>query len=292
MTSRRTLFTAKLREKQLKRQGDRLFKAHKFEDALKSYSAAVNMNPTNYKHLMDRAKCYKNLNQWELFVQDWRRALNFKGNMLYVAGILMGAELVQANNSIEEVATYLKAARIVTKREVQRNSNGLFLKLERARKNRWLDLESREINQEKELVDYMNKLIKFDKKIRLGLLKKIKNNLPEDEVKAKRREIQKTSTEKSKQLSKIFEKLKERRKKREIPDYLLCPISFGIFKNPVITPCGITYERKSIVKHLKQGGPFDPVTRTELTEEQLIPNRAIMNAVDSFLAENEWARHE
>ena len=39
--------------------------------------------------------------------------------------------------------------------------------------------------------------------------------------------------------------------KREVPDVLCCKISFEIMREPVITPSGITYERKDIEEHLQ-----------------------------------------
>ena len=35
-------------------------------------------------------------------------------------------------------------------------------------------------------------------------------------------------------------------------------------------------------------GHFDPVTRAELTADQLIPNLAMKEVVDTFVQENEW----
>ena len=39
--------------------------------------------------------------------------------------------------------------------------------------------------------------------------------------------------------------------KREVPDYLCGKISFDIMKDPVITPSGMTYDRKDIEEHLQ-----------------------------------------
>ena len=52
---------------------------------------------------------------------------------------------------------------------------------------------------------------------------------------------------------------------------------------------GITYDRKDIEEHLQRVGHFDPVTRTKLTQDQLVPNYAMKEVVDVFLQENEWA---
>jgi STIP1 homology and U-box containing protein 1 len=81
----------------------------------------------------------------------------------------------------------------------------------------------------------------------------------------------------------------ERRRKREVPDHICGKISFEILQDPVITPSGITYERKDIEEHLQRVGRFDPVTRTPLSIEQLIPNFSMKEVVDTFMTENEWA---
>ncbi|XP_075231204.1 STIP1 homology and U-box containing protein 1 isoform X3 [Lycorma delicatula] len=91
------------------------------------------------------------------------------------------------------------------------------------------------------------------------------------------------------ELNALFAKIDERRRKRDVPDYLCGKISFEILREPVITPSGITYERKDIEEHLQRVGHFDPVTRVKLTQDQLIPNFAMKEVVDSFLQENEWA---
>lgn len=37
-----------------------------------------------------------------------------------------------------------------------------------------------------------------------------------------------------------------------MPDYLCCNISLDIFRDPVITPSGVTYERSVILDHLEK----------------------------------------
>lgn len=99
--------------------------------------------------------------------------------------------------------------------------------------------------------------------------------------------------------------------KRDIPDYLCGKISFELMREPCITPSGITYDRKDIEEHLQvrligsgnrahtlerlltllslqRVGHFDPVTRSPLTQEQLIPNLAMKEVIDAFISENGW----
>lgn len=38
----------------------------------------------------------------------------------------------------------------------------------------------------------------------------------------------------------------------QVPDYLCCKITLDIFRDPVITPSGLTYERQVILDHLEK----------------------------------------
>lgn len=88
-----------------------------------------------------------------------------------------------------------------------------------------------------------------------------------------------------------------------MPDYLCDKISFELLNDPVITPSGITYNKKGsrallfykisvfldIEEHLQKVGHFDPVTSSKLTSDMLIPNLVMKEVVENFVEENEWA---
>lgn len=38
----------------------------------------------------------------------------------------------------------------------------------------------------------------------------------------------------------------------QVPDYLCCKITLDIFRDPVIAPSGLTYERKVLLDHLEK----------------------------------------
>lgn len=57
----------------------------------------------------------------------------------------------------------------------------------------------------------------------------------------------------------------------------------------VITKNGHSYERATIVEHLKRN-PIDPLTREPLMLKELRPNLALRNACDEFWEKNSgWA---
>lgn len=113
--------------------------------------------------------------------------------------------------------------------------------------------------------------------------------LTEEELEVKVKEIKDKHEKSIVDLNFIFSQVDDRRKKREVPDYLCGKISFELLRDPVVTPSGITYDRKDIEAHIQRVGHFDPVTRATLTQDQLIPNYAMKDVVDGFLAENAWA---
>ncbi len=61
-----------------------------------------------------------------------------------------------------------------------------------------------------------------------------------------------------------------------------CPISQEIMLDPVITPQGISYDRKFILDWLKKQRCC-PLTKTPLNENDLITNYALKNTIDDYL---------
>lgn len=93
----------------------------------------------------------------------------------------------------------------------------------------------------------------------------------------------------SKALDDLFDKVAAPDISGEVPDHLCCTITMEIFRDPVMTPSGITYERAALNEHLKKVGHFDPISRAPLSPQQIFPNLAVRDAVQSFLAEHGWA---
>lgn len=59
--------------------------------------------------------------------------------------------------------------------------------------------------------------------------------------------------------------------------------------DPVFTPDGITYERQSLLDHFHRNGYVDPISGRPCTEQQLIPNLSLREAIEDFLKDNGWA---
>lgn len=62
-----------------------------------------------------------------------------------------------------------------------------------------------------------------------------------------------------------------------VPDYFMCPLTLNWFTDPVVTPSGSTYEREELIAWIKTYGT-EPETGTPLTQDQLHPNRCLLEA--------------
>ncbi len=66
---------------------------------------------------------------------------------------------------------------------------------------------------------------------------------------------------------------------RRLEDLLTCPISLAIMKDPVIDPCGHTFDRLWIHSALLKKQEC-PISRQPLRVHQLAENRLVMEAIE------------
>ncbi|UYV75866.1 CHIP [Cordylochernes scorpioides] len=229
----------------------------------------------------NRALCYIKIHQWELACHDCRRALDLDGTSVK-GHFFLGQALLELE-FFDEAIKQLQRASDLAREQKLNYGDDIAYQLRVSKKRKWNLQEEKRIQQEIELQTYLNSLINDDIERKT---KETEENGSNSETVSKIKE----KCEKFRgELNLMFAKVDERRMKREVPDYLCGKISFEIMKEPVITPYGITYDRKDIEEHLQRVGHFDPVTRSPLTQEHLIPNLAMKEVVDVFLSENEWA---
>ena len=63
---------------------------------------------------------------------------------------------------------------------------------------------------------------------------------------------------------------------------LCCPITFEVFREPMIDPQGHTYEKVAILNHLRKT-KASPITREKLEEKDLVPNRALKETIQALV---------
>ncbi|XP_059144181.1 E3 ubiquitin-protein ligase CHIP-like [Physella acuta] len=268
---------------ELRNQGNKLFQARKYDDAIACYTKAIIKNPNTALFFTNRALCHLKLRQWEKAILDCQRALEIDRS--WVKGHFFLGQAYLEQNLYDEAIAALKRAHDLSKDQKLNFGDDITSALRVAKKRRWNTIEEKRIQQEVELQSYLNRLINEDKERQIIGLKKQDEMVSCEDFD----NIIETTNKRLAEVNQLFVQLDERRKKRDVPDYLCGKISFEIMREPVITPSGITYDKKDIIEHLQRVGHFDPVTRTDLTQEQLIPNFSLKEVIDTYLEENPWA---
>ncbi|KAK7002950.1 E3 ubiquitin-protein ligase CHIP [Biomphalaria glabrata] len=268
---------------ELRNQGNKLFAARKYDDAIACYTKAIIKNPSTALFFTNRALCHLKLRQFEKAHQDCQRALEIDRS--WVKGHFFMGQAYLEQNLYDEAIASLKKAHDLAKEQKLNYGDDITNTLRVAKKRRWNTIEEKRIQQEIDLQAYLNRLIKEDRVRQIESLKKNDEMASCEDVES----IVDQSEKRLSEVNSLFSQLDERRKKRDVPDYLCGKISFEIMREPVITPSGITYDKKDIIEHLQRVGHFDPVTRTDLTQEQLIPNFSLKEVIDTYLEENPWA---
>uniref|UniRef100_A0A8C2WEQ5 E3 ubiquitin-protein ligase CHIP n=1 Tax=Cyclopterus lumpus TaxID=8103 RepID=A0A8C2WEQ5_CYCLU len=260
---------------ELKEQGNRLFLSRKYLEAAACYSGAISHSPAVPAYYTNRALCHVKLQQHHKALADCTRALELDGQSVK-AHFFMGQCHLEMESYDEAIGNLQKAYNLAKEQRLNFGDD-IPGALRIAKKKRWNNMEERRINQESELHAYLTKLILAEKKRRVhsvhggdssGCIEVYDSFLSD--------------------MEELFCQVDEKRKKREIPDFLCGKISFELMREPCITPSGVTYDRKDIQEHLQRVGHFDPVTRSPLTQDQLIPNLAMKEVIDAFILENGW----
>jgi len=91
-------------------------------------------------------------------------------------------------------------------------------------------------------------------------------------------------------LADVFAEREQRRMPRQsFPVYYSCSITLEVMLDPVLTPCGHSYERAALEHYLKTVKAEDPLSRKFLSADMLVPNIALRQAIAAYLAECPWA---
>lgn len=273
-------------DKELKDQGNKYFNANKYDSAIESYSKALTLNPNVPTYYTNRALCYMKSNRWAQAVQDSKAALE-RDSGLVKGHFYLGSSLLELEKLDEAIKHLQTAFELAKKDPSSYYDDTISSKLRTARKKKFNIQEEKRVQEEIDLQSYLNQLILEDKNRKATKLREENDNY--DEISGQIASIEEDSDRAVADLNAMFSKVDDRRQKRDVPDYLCGKISFEILKDPVITPSGITYDRKDIVEHLERVGHFDPVTRTKLTQDMLVPNYAMKEVVDDFVTKNEWS---
>lgn len=90
-------------------------------------------------------------------------------------------------------------------------------------------------------------------------------------------------------LERLFDRSSARSRSREVDGAYTCRLTMEIFREPLISTSGLSYEATALQEHLNKVGNFDPVTRKPLTAAEVVPNLGLRAATEHYLSEHPWA---
>ncbi|KAJ4953233.1 hypothetical protein NE237_030065 [Protea cynaroides] len=262
---------------QLKQDGNFYFKKKRFAAAIDAYTEAITLCPNVPVYWTNRALCHRKRNDWMKVEWDCRKAIELDTSSVK-AHYMLGLALLQKEDyagGVKELEKALDLGRGANPKSYmveeiwQELAKAKYLEWEHTSTERSWNLRSLKDACENAL----NLQYQFDASEGEYAMAGTENS----------------HVERLKSLEEVFRKAAEADIPTEVPDYLCCKITLDIFRDPIITPSGVTYERAVILDHLQKVGKFDPVTREPLEQHQLVPNLAIKEAVQAFLKYHGWA---
>ncbi|XP_021907267.1 E3 ubiquitin-protein ligase CHIP [Carica papaya] len=271
------LTAAAKQAEQLRKYGNLYFKKDRFGAAIDAYTEAITLCPNVPVYWTNRALCHRRRNDWTKVEEDCRKALQLDHHSVK-AHYMLGLALLQKHQYPEGVKELEKFEYVVIV--------SLDLFTLKGYCSKFL------LNKCFHIYFAMGCLVQFvyvlvREACETALEQKYLFDISETEG-----FLDETIDGHLKQLrdlGQVFLKAAEDDMPTEVPDYLCCKITLDIFRDPVIVPSGVTYERAVIVDHLRKVGKFDPITREPLDESQLVPNLAIKEAVQAYLDKHGWA---
>ncbi|EGR28660.1 u-box domain protein [Ichthyophthirius multifiliis] len=250
-------------------KGTQSFKEGNYDQAIKYYTKAIEIDSSQSVYFSNRGRCYKIQGNSKKAFEDAVQSIeiddcNIKGQLL--CGQIL-CELGKNEGGIQKIENGIKKlTRALTlcsnfagdKKSQYEKEISVYIY--RAKKLLWY-------KQQEEI--YNNKIIKIDN------YKKYLNSLNLNE-------------------SQFNQELQEfiicignpyQQYDYNIPDYLSCKITLELMEDPYTTESGHTYEKEAIEDHIKRDGYIDPVNRQPI-KQPIYPNQSIKQAVQDFLLKN------
>ncbi|KAL2164890.1 hypothetical protein VTH06DRAFT_186 [Thermothelomyces fergusii] len=274
---------------QLKEEGNRRFQAGDYVMAEALYSQALISDPNNPALYTNRAMARLKLGQWDSAVADCTACLRLAPDSIKAHYSLSQAHL--ALRAYDDALRHARTAHALCAKAADKSLGTLTAHVLRCKKEAWDAAERRRLRENADLEAEVIGLLERERDAAVReLARQRREEGPglggADEAE---KEVAAEWDTKIARMREIFEKARPAaEKRRTVPDWAIDDISFGVMVDPVITKSGKSYERASIVEHLRRH-PHDPLTREPLYISDLRPNLDLKQACEEFLEENGWA---
>lgn len=246
----------------LKKEGNTYFGKAKYGAAIEKYTEALTLCPDWSVLLVNRAMCQRKKEVWSLVLQDAEAAISIDSHLMK-AHYLMGLAL-RHTQRLQESIQHLKQALEGARQKDDNIKDEIWHELAQVQYLCWEQESAAAFQKQQLLQGRMHNLLQ-------------------------QQHNQELAAQEVGDLDQVFESARQGLKAGEPAAAFTCPLTMEVFRDPVMTPSGLSYERSALVEHLKKVGTFDPITREAMTASQAIPNVALRNATLQYLEEHPWA---
>lgn len=245
----------------IKDKGNACFLTRDYSSAITYYTAAIRLCSSISVIFSNRSRCYFMLKDYENSLNDALRSTelnqnNLKGHLLQIRSLAnlskMSLDLTQAKKSLEHCKFVYQYANSLNQPEFSSACVPLKQKIKVLIFVKKLEIFNQKVSR---LKNYYKKIVNWDRTMNL---------------------LNKFVIEKSFQ---------------HVSDNFLCPITLEIFKNPVITQCGNSYEVESLVSHFSKMGTTDPIGRISIEPTKVYRNLAVINSVKWLHKNQPWTQY-
>jgi len=263
----------------LKEEGNRRFQDGEYVGAEALYSKALIADPTNPTLYTNRAMARLKMTLWESVIADCNECLKLDPDSMKAHYYLSQAHL-SLHNYDEAFEHALEAYNMCIK-TADKSMSSVTAQVKRCKKERWEDKDRRRRRETSDLEREVYAMMERERDEAL--------NSDPDLHDGERQEILTDCARKMDTMRDVFAKSRAaHEQRRKVPDWAVDDISFEFMHDPVVTKTGKSYERTSIMEHLRRQNT-DPLTREPLYASELRPNIDLKQACDEFLQENGWA---
>lgn len=241
-----------------KQEGNDFFKSGKYEEAIRLYSQAIHISPDVSILYTNRGLSYLKLNAYDLAYSDGLKALEIDSNSV-------------------------KAIIICSKSKANKGKIGRIGDLEESLRYGNLALKISETMNNTENQQYCNDLIE---KIEL-MIEVTKFHLLQKEIdKIKEYYMEQA---KAKETQELLDKYLTVKKIDEIEGFS-CTLSMEVFKEPLVTIAGFSYEKDMLSRHINTNGHVDPLSRQAFHISTVYPNKALSKGVEWYRSTRPWLK--
>eukprot|EP00210_Caulerpa_lentillifera_P000743 g719.t1 len=261
----------------IKNEGNILFSKGKYLAAAEKYTEAITIHPRWTIAIVNRANCYKRLARWIDVERDCRKALELD-NQSMKAHYFLGIALEERNEHNEALHHLNKSYELARDKEDQ-IMDEIWQTIARVSYNQWKQCAHQRSLEDARLKSRLIGILKqrHQQELRTTYDPSGKIRDQETELEA---------------LESVFERASRMDKVEEIPSCLTCPLTMDVFRDPVISPSGSSYEYSVLKGHIEKAGSFDPITRQPIDKSNLIRNLNLRTAAHFYLQEHPWAWKE